>query len=190
VSAYQLRHLNRLGFMSLAVGNQIKSIKVTDGVNGLQLASGQLVKFSAGSDVSNSNLDISGPIGTFAVGGTFRGTSELSALGPEGSIDSVSVRHAIFGNIFGTVNINEIVAGTDLGSHAISTIGTIDLLQVGGSIVSGANVANIKDQQVRPFKKLNKLVVKGNVEAGATIRVKQIGKQQIGGVVNGNIIVG
>jgi hypothetical protein len=190
IKAYQLRHLNRLGFMSLAIGNQIKKIQVTDGVNGLGLTAGQLVEFSAGSDVSNSSVDVSGPIGSFAVGGTFRGTSELSALGPEGTIDTVKVRHAIFGNIFGTVNINDIIAGTDLGSHAISTIGTIDLLQVGGSIVSGAHIANIKDKQDRPFKKLNRLVVKHNIDAGATIRVKQIGKQEIGGVVNGNIIVG
>jgi hypothetical protein len=190
VQAYQIRHRNSLESMIFNVANQVGSVDVSDGVDGLTLNTGGLKEFSAGADVAASSIGVSGPIKTFSVGGTLRGTSEVTATGPEGSISSIQAGHGIFADINADVSIGSIIAGGDLGSENISTINNIDLIQVGGSILGSTTIAFIKDKQISPFKKITKLVVTHNVEAGATIRVLKLVEQHIGGVVNGDIIVG
>ena len=190
VQAYQIRHRNALESMIFNAANQVGTVDVSDGVDALTINSGGLKEFSAGADVANSSIGVSGPIKTFSVGGTLRGTSEVTATGPEGSISTIQAGHGIFADINADVSIGSIIAGADLGSANIAVINNIDLIQVGGSILGSTTIANIKDKQVGPFKKLGDLEVVHNVDAGATIRVLKLNKQHVGGVINGDIIVG
>ena len=77
------------------------------------------------------------------------------------------------------MGIGSIIAGTDLGSANISVINNIDLISVGGSILEGVHISNLNKGVDTPFKKLTELDVTGNVEAGATIRVKKLIKQHV-----------
>jgi hypothetical protein len=190
VSAYQIRHRNPLGVMNFAIGQNVGSIVTTGAVDGLTLSGDSLKQFTTGNNVDNTSIDISGPIKTVSIGGTLKGSSEVSALGAEGTLGTLTTKRGLYADVHATVSIGSIIAGADLGSHNISTVNTINLLQVGGSIFSGVNVANLLNHKVNPFKRLIDLVVAGNVDAGATIRVKKLDQQHIGGVVNGNIIVG
>ena len=119
-----------------------------------------------------------------------RGTSQITSLGSDGSISTIKTHRGLFATVQATVGIGSIIAGTDLGSANISVINNIDLISVGGSILEGVHISNLNKGVDTPFKKLTELDVTGNVEAGATIRVKKLIKQHVGGVVNGNIIVG
>ncbi len=189
VQAYQLRGLNG-GTDQLSFADGIGTIGVLDGTDQLFISSGGLKSFTTGSDVANTELSVSGPIQTVNIGGTMRGTSSVNATGPDGSLSTLTTKHALFANVHADVGIGSIVVGTDLGSSNVSTINNIDLLQVGGSILGSTTVANIQDKQIFSFKKLSELDVTHNIDAGATIRVKKLVKQHVGGVINGNLIVG
>ncbi len=190
VSAYQIRHRNPLGVMNFSIGQNVGSIVTTGAIDGLSLSGDSLKQFTTGNNVDNTSIDISGPIKNVNIGGTLKGSSEVSALGAEGTLGTLTTKRGLYADVHATVSIGSIVAGADLGSHNISVVNTINLLQVGGSIFSGVNVANLLNHKINPFKRLINLVVAGNVDAGATIRVRKLDQQHIGGVVNGNIIVG
>ncbi|HEX3358040.1 MAG TPA: hypothetical protein VHS31_13795, partial [Tepidisphaeraceae bacterium] len=161
VSAYQIRHRNSLSAMSLAIGQNVGSIVTTGAVDGLLLSGDSLKQFTTGNNVDNTSIDISGPIKNVNIGGTLKGSSEVSALGAEGTLASLTTKRGLYADIHATVSIGSIVAGADLGSHNISVVNTINLLQVGGSIFSGVNVANLLNHKINPFKRLINLVVAG-----------------------------
>ena len=191
MNAYQIRGKYG-GSSNIAFSENVGTISVLDGTDELSISGGKLKTFSAGADVANTSIGMADTINTINVGGTLRGTSSVQTLGPEGILYNLTTGHGLFADINASVGIGSIVVGTDLGSANISTIGTIDLISVGGSILGSATIAHSQNagKTVGPFKKLSDLEVVGNVEAGATIRVKTLSKQHVGGVVNGNIIVG
>ena len=114
VEAYQIRHRNSLSTMNFNIGDKVGNIAVLDGVDGLTLTGGSLNSFTTGSNVDATQIQISGPIKTINVGGSLHGTSSVAAAGTEGTLGTLTTKHALFANVNATVSIGSIIVGTDL----------------------------------------------------------------------------
>ena len=124
-----------------------------------------------GKDALRDSIDVSGPVGSVYVGGSFRGSSELSASGSNGSIASFTTGKSLYGNIYGQASIGTVRVGTVYGSQGGRTAGNMTALITNGDVVTGA-VFTVE-------KNLSKLVIGGSLEDGALVRVGTLGTKTI-----------
>ncbi|MBC7782657.1 MAG: hypothetical protein H7144_02365 [Burkholderiales bacterium] len=162
----------------LAFANRIGTIEVGHSIQGLQVTTGRLDGLTVGGNLEYTNVSVSGLIKSITVGGTIRGTSSITAKGPDGQIQSLYVRRLLGGAVKSVLSFNSIDAGHV--SAIIETVNNITNLRVRGDVVSGA--------LIRTPRNINTLYVGGDVQEGATIRAKTIGTRTILGETNGDII--
>lgn len=167
--------------MRVSFGNSIGTIRTRDVVDGLTVTGGSIDLFAPGNDAHYTNINVTGRINTIQSGGALRGTSSIKARGSDGTIGTLSTRRSLFAVVEASVDVGSINVGTYLGSPRILVGRHLDTLNVRNSILSGADVT------VRG--RLGSLVIGEDHEAGATVRADEIGTQQIGGQVLGDIII-
>jgi hypothetical protein len=166
--------------MRISFGESVQSIRVRDFTDGPAITGGNLGRFDTAGDVIYTAVNVNGRIGTISAG-ALRGTSSIKSRGPQGAIDNITTRRSLFATIESTQTIGTIKVGTDLGSPSVSTSRNLGLLSIDGSVLTGANV--------RVARILGTLDVGRDVQSGATIRADEISNQEIGGQVQGDIII-
>ncbi len=167
--------------MRVAFGNATDTIRTTDIINGLSLTTGGISLFNPGADVQNAVLNVAGRVESIAAGGALRGTTSINVTGPEGQIDSITIRRSLYAKVNASQDIITARVGTDLGSPIFNTSRNLRTLTVNGSILSGANV--------RVRKTLFNLIVGRDLKAGATVTAHAINNQQIKGQILGDLII-
>jgi hypothetical protein len=168
--------------MRVVFGNKISTIRTNSDVVGLSVSSGGLTTANIGGALDRSSFGISGRVTNFTVSATFRGNSALLVGGPDGALVNLRTGGSLFGQVNVALGISSAIIGKDLGSRSFLASRSMDLVDVGGNVLSGS--------LTRTRRTLGSLIVDGDVQAGATIRAKVISNQQIGGDVFGSIIVG
>ena len=143
-------------------------------------------------DVYNADWRVTGPVGTVTIGGTWRGSSMLSAQGPNGQIGTFSARE-MWGTLLSSNDIQQVIVTGDIGSSGafnedgdrisagIDVGRNLNLLQVGGSIKDGATIY-VDDR-------LTKIIVGGDIEEEARVDMKTLGDLDITGELNGDFVV-
>lgn len=165
----------------VSFGGTVGSVVTYGPIAGLQFTAGQLNRLSAGGDISNSSFTLSGRLNDVYVRGSIRGSARIIAGGPEGIIRSLVVRRSLFGEIvanrFGTISV-----GRDVGTGRLRSFGSIDTLDIGGNVLTGA--------YVRASGPIRNLLVGGDIQVGSTVRATSFSNQRIDGVVAGDLVVG
>jgi hypothetical protein len=176
----------------LSFASGIGRVTSTDTMDALLLTAGRLETVNAGNDVHNAEWNIAGPVGSVYVNGTWRGTSVLSASGPNGQVGSFQTKRSMFGALVSTNDIAQLQVGTFFGAPGTFreedgsklTAGVdvgrdLKSFVVGDSILDGATVF--------VNRQLGFLGVGGNIEEGATLSTKTLASQDIGGEVFGDV---
>lgn len=167
--------------MRISFGNLVNTIRTRDVVDGLALISGGLNLFAPGNDVHNTAINVSGRIRNITAGGALRGTTSIKALGAEARIDNITTKRSLYAQVESSLDIGTIKVGTDLGSPRIRTGRHLEMLNVTGSTLT--------DSLVSVNRRLGSLIIGFDHQDGATIMADEIGSQQIGGQVLGDIII-
>jgi len=180
VQAYKFRE--RRGRNRVTFGNTLGEIVSLKTIDGLTVSAGSLKSLIAGSDVARLKLAVAGPISRVQSNGTIKGSSVIRATGPDGRIRSITTKKSLYATIRSTIGIDNITVGDSVGSKIIQSPEKIGTLAITNSLMTGATV----DAHLGT---ISKLIIGGDVQAGAVIAAKAIDKQKIGGTVEGDIIV-
>lgn len=168
--------------MRLSFGNKIGTLTTNSDIVGVAVNSGGIDNANIGGAVDRSGFGISGRVQNFTTRGTFRGNSSLIVGGPDGALVNMNIGGSLFAQVNVALGISSAIIQKDVGSRSFLASRNMDLVDIGGSVLSGA--------LIRSRRTIVKLVVDGDVQAGATIQAKVISDQDIGGNVFGNIVVG
>lgn len=159
--------------------NRISQLVSRESIDTVEVTTGRLDLLQSGGDMDRGDYTIAGPVGVVAVGGTYRGTNEFLATGPDGFINIFATKRSLFGAVRAQRGMNEIRVGTDIGSPSIESSGDINAIRVNGNILDGAFI--------RTAETLHNLVVSGDIQEGAIIQADAVGNRTIGGTVFGDI---
>jgi hypothetical protein len=162
------------------VPNKIAGITARSYVERVTVTAGRIDNISIGGDMTKSDFSFSGPVGTTHIGHSLKGSSSLSATGPNGSIADVTVDNTLYGNISAEKGITSIRVGTSYGSQGTHSGGSLQNFVVGGNFLSGA----ILDVN----KTLAKLVIEGDFEDGGIVKYGVLGTTTIIGANDGDLI--
>ena len=165
----------------ISFGSKIGTILTYGPVAGLQVTTGQIDKLSVGGDISNSSFTVSGSVNDLYVKGSIRGSSYLSVSGPEGIIRKMTVRRSLFGQITAT-RFGDVYVGRDVGTGRFRSFGSINTLDIGGNVLSGA--------YIRASGAIRNLFIAGDIQLGSTVRATSFSNQRIDGVIAGDLVVG
>ena len=168
--------------MRFSFGRDVLDLRVTESIDGLAISAGNIRFFTTGGDVLKSTIAASGLIDSMTIGGNLRGTAEILTDGPDGQINGLNVKGALFGRVNSTVRIGTLTVGTDLGSPFVSSSNAIGTATIGRNILSGATL--------RAKNRIDNLIVGNDIQVDAVVASKAIGNQQIGGDVFGEIRIG
>ncbi|MFN4242099.1 MAG: beta strand repeat-containing protein [Tepidisphaerales bacterium] len=190
---------------ALTATGSIRNIRVqSDGSPDRDLVAGDVTSLTgdiqaltvSGGDIA-ANVTAFNRLRTVTVqGGSVKGGTTLGTVA--GDIGNISVRG---GNLLGSVRS---------GDEFTTGLKPIANLNVDGQLGDGTTAYSIKASSIRQLRvrgsvfsstdvntpevlvsgNLNQLIVNGNVGSGVTIRAGSISRQQIGGTVDGEIIVG
>lgn len=153
------------------VPNQIASINTGDYVDSMQVTAGRINRIDIGKDALRSSIQVAGPVGPVSIGGSFRGSSNLSATGANGSIQSFTTGRSLYGNVYAQQSIGSIRVGTVYGSAGGRTAGSLREFITNGDVLTGS--------KLEVEKELTRLVIGGDVQDGAAIRVGTLGTKTI-----------
>lgn len=167
--------------MQINFANSIGSINVRNQVNGLALRAGRVNSFKASGDVKNALLTASVLMKDINVG-SLAGGSAIRVQGTTGKLEKLTVKKSLNGTVEVSNDVNTIKVGSDVGSKNIRIRGNLKTLSITGSVVTGA--------KIDVDKKIGKLQIGEDVQAGASIFAGSIGTQDIDGQVEGTIFIG
>jgi hypothetical protein len=170
---------NTIRATRFAAPNQLDNVQTNDYVDVFNITAGRLNFMSIGGDSLRSNFIVAGPVGTVAIGKNFRGSSQLQAQGPSGTIDKFLTGGTLFGNVYAQRGINSIRVGSSYGSQGTYTAGNM------GEFITNGDM--LTDSVLRVKKRLNKLVVGANLQEGALLRLGSLGTKVIVGEEAGTI---
>jgi hypothetical protein len=162
-----------------AVPNQLNVVNTRDYVDTFNITAGRLNTMTIGGETLRSNFIVAGPVGTVAIGKNFRGSSQLQAGGPSGTIDRFLTGGTLYGNVYAQRGINSIRVGTHYGSQGTYTAGNL------GEFISNGHM--LEDSVLRVKKRLGRLVVGGDLQEGALVRLGSLGTKVIVGQEAGTI---
>lgn len=168
--------------MRFSFGRDIVDLRVTESIDGLAVSAGNIRFFTTGGDVLKSTIAASGLIDSMTVGGNLRGSARILADGPDGQINGLNVKKALYGEVQATLRIGMLKVGTDFGSANVSSSNSIGTVTIGRNILSGS--------LLRARNRIDSLVVGNDIQVDAVVSAKSIGNQQIGGDVFGEIRIG
>jgi hypothetical protein len=170
---------NTIKATRFAVPNQLNVVKTRDYVDVFNITAGRLNQMSIGGDSLRSNFIVAGPVDVFVVGKNFRGSSQLQAQGPSGTINQFMTGGTLYGNVYAQRGINSIRVGSAYGSQGTYTAGNL------GEFITNGDM--LTDSVLRVKKRLNRLVVGGSLQEGALIRLGDLGTKVIVGPEAGTI---
>ncbi len=168
------------------IANNLGSVYTNDYVDSMELTCGKLGSLTIGKDALRDSIDVSGPVGPVFIGGTFRGSSNLTAGGENGSIASFTTRNSLFGNVYGQAGIGTISVGTTYGSQGTSTPKNITTFSVKGDFATGA-ILTVGAKDTDSFGNIGTLTIGGDLQDGALIRLHSFGTKTIVGQEIGEI---
>lgn len=168
--------------MRISFANDIGKIKTFGGVEGLNVTSGGIEDFNTGGNVSYSNFTIAGAIDSFVAGRTIKGTTSITAGGPNGVISKLYAGRGFYANVSAAIGIGQVSIGSEIGSASFRSLGSIDSLSIGGSVLTGS--------YIRANKTIKNLFIGDDIEEGATLRARALTTQSIGGTVFGELVIG
>lgn len=168
--------------MRVYFAQSVDSIKAKNAIMGLRVVTGRLGSLNAGGNMQEVAVDASGQIGEIVSGRTIRGTVNISAKGPQVSINRVYARGGMYASIESATDINQIQAGSLGGdpSLGVRALGKIGELRVIGDVVTGT--------YVRASKGMNTLFVGGDIQSGAKISARSYGTVTILGTNSGQVV--
>jgi hypothetical protein len=149
-------------------------------VERVTITAGRIDNIEIGGDMTKSNFSFSGPVGATHIGHSLKGSSRLSATGPNGSIGNLVVDNTLYGNVSAEKGITSIRVGTSYGSQGTHSGGNLQQFVVGGNFLTGA----ILDVN----KTLAKLVIGGDFEDGGIVKYGVLGTTTIIGANEGDLI--
>lgn len=169
--------------MRVYFAQSIDSIKAKNAIMGLRVVTGKLNSLNAGGNMQEVAVDVSGQIGEVVSGRTIRGTVNISAKGPQGSINRVYARSGMYASIESATDINQIQVGSLGGdpSLGVRALGKIGELRIVDDVVTGT--------YVRASKGMNTLFVGGDIQSGVKISARSYGTVTILGTNNGQVVV-
>lgn len=159
-------HGNVIG--TIKANRKIGSAYITGNLSGTVVAP-TITTLKVGGQIANGDLVIQGNIGTLQTTGDLALPGETITV--HGSVKAIRIG----GNLNANINVTEL-GGTGL---LATSGGTLGLLQVGHSVISGTttSVANLLDS----------LVVNGDVQANSTVTAGLIKHRKVKGLVLGTI---
>ena len=172
-------------------GRNVANVDVIS-TEGFQLTAGQVSDFAASKDLFNTNVRTSGRVVNMSVTGLINGDTTIRADGPDGFIDNLTTGF-LYGTVSGNVGIGSLVVTGDLAAPTddpktinsdqptVRSLGRIDTLRVGGSILTGA--------YVRAIQNIGALFVDGDIQAGAIVQATRIDSLNVNGNVFGDVVL-
>lgn len=167
--------------MRISFGNRIGTILAHGNLSGVQVTAGGLGSLTVGGELSNSSFTFSGRVSSISVKGSIRGSTTISARGPQGIIDSLVTKRSLFGDIAAT-RFGVVHAFRDLGTGRLRSFGNMNALHVGGNVLLGS--------YTRATGTLADLWIEGDFQLGATIRAAAFGTVRIDGINAGDLVTG
>ena len=143
------------------IANNLGSLYTDDYVDSMVLTCGRITSFTIGKDALRDSIDVSGPVGDVYIGGSFRGSSNFTVHGGNGSISTFTTRNSLYGNVYGQASIGTIRVGSVYGSQGTRTAGNMTAFITNGDVVTGS-ILTVE-------KNLNKLVIGASLEDGALV---------------------
>ena len=120
------------------IANNLGSLYTDDYVDSMILTCGRITTMTIGKDALRDSIDVSGPVGDVYIGGSFKGSSNLTAAGGNGSIGTFTTRNSLYGNVYGQESIGTIRVGTVYGSQGTRTAGDMQAFITNGDVVTGS----------------------------------------------------
>ena len=170
---------NTIRATRFAVPNQLNVVKTRDYVDVFNITAGRLNQMSIGGDSLRSNFIVAGPVDVFVVGKNFRGSSQLQAQGPSGTINQFMTGGTLYGNVYAQRGINSIRVGSSYGSQGTYTAGNL------GEFITNGDM--LEDSVLRVKKRLGRLIVGGDLKESALVRLGDLGTKVIVGEEAGTI---
>jgi hypothetical protein len=158
------------------VPNLFTSFTVGDYVDTVSFLAGRAPSIRIGGDAFHFQGDIAGDVAEAIIGGSFRGTSNLTVRGHLGQFMTGGT---LYGNVYGQLGIDSIRVGSVYGSQGTYTPGNL------GEFITNGDV--LTDSILRVKKNLKKLVIGGNFQEGALMRLGTLGTKVIVGEDLGTI---
>lgn len=187
ISAYTIRSRPLVidgitfGFESeFNVANQIGTLQTTGGINGLLLTTGRINKFVTNGDTAGFNGTFAGQINNLVFNSNLDADSVITAIGPNGHINNLTVKGNLAGTVTARTFINNInVYGSITGTITAARIGTV---HVRGGLANGGLAVN---------GPINQLIFDGNAgNSGDTITLNGNSKLvKVGGNLAANLMV-
>lgn len=167
--------------MRIDISDRIGTMTVASTIDGLELTSSGLGTLTTGSDVSHSQFNLTGSIGTIHVGGSLKGTTTINVTGTDGVLGTLWTGRSLYATVNSSQTISKVLVGTDFGSPLLSSSHSIKVFTVNGSLLAGS--------KVRAKQSINALTVGRNIDRGAIVTAHSIEEQNIKGTVRGQILL-
>jgi hypothetical protein len=167
---------NTIKVSEFNIPNLFTSLDVTEYVDTVRFLAGRAPSIKIGGDAFRFQGDIAGDVGQAIIGGSFRGTSNLTVRGKLGQFMTGGT---LYGNVYGQLGIDSIRVGSVYGSQGTYTPGNL------GEFITNGDV--LTDSVLRVKKNLKKLVIGGSLQEGALIRLGSLGTKVIIGEEAGTI---
>jgi hypothetical protein len=182
-------------------GSSIGTLQTTNTIDDLGVSTGKMKVFRPGSDVSNTDIEISGKVSRITINGNFDAGSIINAHGINGNIGTINILGNLNGSIIAFRKISSItVHGSISGSSTfdapmISRIFILGSLQAGTLTIDG-NVGTLIDtgdfgtngQSFTVKGSMKSMQIAGNLNTNTTIQGK-LAKLQVGGSVTSGTTV-
>lgn len=125
----------------LNFANSIGYIQTQGSIDGLQVVTGRLTRFAPATDVFKLGMTVAGPINNINIRGTLGNNSFINAIGPNGSINALTVSNDLVGSVFASSNIVRMNIGGNLIGN-ITIVGITNRLALGNLRVGGVLHSN------------------------------------------------
>jgi hypothetical protein len=158
------------------VPNLFTSFQVDDYVDTVRVLAGRAPLIKIGGDAFRFQGDVAGDVGQAIIGGSFRGTSNLTVRGHLGQFMTGGT---LYGNVYGQLGIDSIRVGSVYGSQGTYTPGNL------GEFITNGDM--LTDSVLRVKKNLKRLVVGGSIQEGALLRLGSLGTKVVVGEELGTI---
>lgn len=158
------------------IPNLFTSLEVTDYVDHVRFLAGRAPVIAIGGDAVYFNGRVAGDVARAIIGGSFRGTSNLIVGGKLGQF---MTGNTLYGNVYGQLGIDSIRVGTHYGSQGTYTPNNLREFITNGDMLT--------DSVLRVKKHLGRLIIGGDIQEGALVRVGTLGTKVVIGQENGTI---
>ena len=158
------------------IPNLFTSLEVTEYVDTVSFLAGRAPLIAIGGDAFRFNATVAGDVARAVIGGSFRGTSNLTVRGKLGQFMTGGT---LYGNVYGQLGIDSIRVGTHYGSQGTYTPNNLGEFITNGDILT--------DSVLRVKKRIGRLIIGGDIQEGGLVRVGSLGTKVVIGQEAGTI---